>query len=275
MTEFLVFAALLVAASLVFVLLPLWRAGRPVAHRRRDANITIYHQRYAEIEREVAAGRLGRREAEVEKDELGARLLSDLDETPALAPDASVRRRPWVLTLLVVILVVGLSSGGYWLRGDWGAMQTGDRPDLPAMMGELQQRIDESPDDLEARALLARAQESTGDYAGAAENYGALNAAMPQPQPALLAAEARARLQATDDLQGRANDLYRQVLELDPASLEALWYLGLAAAERGDDARAVSYWDRLLAEEPPAEFRDMVETRRAELVGDKPQLQGD
>lgn len=275
MTEFLVFATILVVASLIFVLLPLWRAGRPSDDKRRAANVAIYHQRYAEIEREVAAGRLGRREAEEEKDELGARLLADIDETPALAPDARAQARPWLLSALMILVVVGVSVGGYWLKGDWQAMQASRMPDLATMIGELKQRVADAPDDLQARAMLARAQESTGDYAGAAENYRAINAAMPQPRAPLLAAEARATLQATDDLQGRAGDLYERVLELEPDSAEALWYLGLAASERGDNAQAVDYWDRLLDQDLPDEFRTMVANRRSELAGDKPRLDGD
>ncbi|MES1933059.1 hypothetical protein T35B1_10631 [Salinisphaera shabanensis T35B1] len=275
MTEFLVFAAILVAASLVFVLVPLWRASTPTPDKRRDANITIYHQRYAEIEREVAAGRLSRRDAEIEKDELGARLLDDIDNTPAIAPSAQAARRPWLATLLVLVVLIGGSSAVYWQIGNYQSLAGGDTPSLTAMIGELEQRVAEHPDDMRAQAMLARAHEATGNYAAAAQGYRALNAAMPAPRPPIIAAEAQATLASTDDLQGRAKTLYEQLLELDPQSREALWYLGLAAAERGDTHRAIDYWDRLLAEDLPEEFATMVANRRAELAGEKPTLSND
>ncbi|MES1940456.1 hypothetical protein T5B8_09441 [Salinisphaera sp. T5B8] len=275
MTEFLVFAAILVAASLVFVLVPLWRAGTPAPDKRRAANITIYHQRYAEIEREVAAGRLSRREAETEKDELGARLLADIDHTPAIAPGARAPRRPWLATLFVLLVVVGGSSAVYWHLGDYQALGESQMPNLETMIGELEQRVAEHPDDLRAQAMLARAYEAIGDYTAAAKGYRVLNDAMPAPRPPIIAAEAQATLAATDDLQGRAKTLYQQLLELDPQSREALWYLGLAAAERGDDEQAIDYWDRLLAQDLPEEFAGMVANRRAELAGEKPTLSGD
>lgn len=273
MTEFLVFAALLVAASLLFVLIPLWRGARPAADKRREANITIYHQRYQEIEREVGAGRLSRREAEEEKDELGARLLADVDQTPSLLSSPQQKtRRPWLATLLIVVLIVGGGVGAYWKLGDWRAVENAGMPDAQTVMRELQERVNQYPGDLKARALLAEAQQSTGQFAAAAKNLHALNAASSKPRPQLIAAEADATLQATNDLQGKARDLFAQALKLDPKNRQALWFLGLAAAERGDNSKAVDYWDRLLKQKLSADVRAMVQSRRNELTGDKPKL---
>jgi len=254
------------------VLLPLWRASKPVGDRRREANITVYHQRYAEIEREVSAGRMIRRDAELEKDELGARLLADIDDSPALTGNTQKPTRPWVISLLVVVVLVGGVSATYWQIGDPNAFENAGMPDIATMVGELEQRVEQAPDDLQARAMLARAQEATGDYSAAADNYKAINAAMPSPQAPIIAAEAEATLQATDDLQGRTAMLFGQLLTLDSESREALWYLGLAAAERGDDREAVAHWDRLLALDLPDDFADMVRNRRNELSGEKPGL---
>lgn len=272
MTEFVLFAAILVAASLVFVLLPLWRASKPAADKRREANITIYHQRYAEIEREVAAGRISRRDAELEKDELGARLLEDIDETPSLTGTTHVATRPWIISVLMVSVLIGGASATYWTLGDPEAFENAEMPDIATMVRELEQQVDQAPDDYQARAMLARAQEATGDFAGAADNYRAINAAMPAPQAPVIAAEAEATLRATDDLQGRTATLFTQLLELDANNREALWYLGLAAAERGENDAAVNYWNRLLKQDLPDDFAEMVRNRRSELSGDKPLL---
>jgi len=275
MTEFLVFATLLVIASLIFVLLPLWRAAAPTTGKRREANITIYHQRYAEIEREVSAGRLTRRDAEIEKDELGARLLDDIDAAPGVVEQSRTARRPWLASLLIVVLLVGGSAAGYRYLGDPRALRADDMPDVASMIGKLEQRVAEQPDDLRARAMLARAQQTTGNYAAAAENYRALNAAMPEPRAPIVAAQAQATLQASDDLQGNTRKLYEQLLSIDEQSSEALWYLGLAAAARGEQSTAIDYWDRLLDQDLPDDFAEVVRNRRAELAGDKPALQRD
>jgi len=275
MTEFLVYAAILVAASLLFVLLPLWRAGTPSQGKRREANITVYYQRYDEIEREVAAGRIGRREAEEEKDQLGARLLADIDDTPALTERSAPPRKPWVISLLMVLVVVGVASGGYWQLGNHEALQADRGPDITAMLARLEEQVEQNPGDVQARLLLAQAQQATQQYAAAAKNFRAINANMDEPRPRLIAAEAESTFMARDDLQGRARTLFRQLLELDPDSTPALWYLGLGASERGDNAQALSYWDRLLKQDLPDDFARMVRGRRSELAGNKPQLDGD
>ncbi|MDA3920172.1 MAG: c-type cytochrome biogenesis protein CcmI [Salinisphaera sp.] len=273
MIVFLIFAALLVAASLLFVLVPLWRGDQSTADKRREANITIYHQRHQEIEREVGAGRLSRREAEEEKDELGARLLTDIDQAPSLMPSPQRKtRRPWLATVLIVALFLVGGVGGYWKLGDWRAVEDAGEPNAQTVISELQERVNQYPRDRKARMLLAEAQTSTGQFAAAANNLHALNAASPKPRPQLIAAEADATLQATNDLQGKARDLFAQALKLDPKNRQALWFLGLAAAEQGDNSKAVGYWDRLLKQNLPAEVRDMVKSRRNELTGHKPKL---
>jgi cytochrome c-type biogenesis protein CcmH len=41
------------------------------------------------------------------------------------------------------------------------------------------------------------------------------------------------------------------VAKIDPKNTEALWYLGLAAAQRHDKEEAIAQWKRLLALLPP------------------------
>jgi hypothetical protein len=57
------------------------------------------------------------------------------------------------------------------------------------------------------------------------------------------------------------------VLELDPKDAKGLWYGALAAAEQGETAHADDLFGRLLALDPPAEFREAIERRRAALGG--------
>jgi len=52
-----------------------------------------------------------------------------------------------------------------------------------------------------------------------------------------------------------------QALVLAPNNPQALWYGGLGALERGDKTLAVSRWQALLAQDPPAEYRAVIENR--------------
>jgi len=56
MTLFLLLAAALLAISLAFLLLPLLRARRTGAPTERAANLSIYRDQFAELERDLASG---------------------------------------------------------------------------------------------------------------------------------------------------------------------------------------------------------------------------
>lgn len=277
MTVFVLLGGVMVALCLALVVVPIWRAGGSTSDRRRDANVEIYRQRCAEIDREVAAYRLSESDAEEEKDELGARLLADIDAKPGPLAQSSkapaVRRsslRPWLASLLLGLFIVTGAAGGYgWLAG-WQAIDNARMPNIDQMMARLEAQVQTHPEDRRARLLLAQVQRRRSDNAAAAANLRVLNQGSVAPNTDLLAAEAQATLAAGGDLSGRAGDLYHRLLEQDPTNREALWYLGLRAAELSQNTRAIDLWGRLLEQQLSAEDRAMVSSRRNTLVKQHP-----
>lgn len=273
MIEFSVIAGGMLLAGLACVLWPLWRRAAPESDRRREANITVYHQRHDELQREVAAERITRAHAKQRKDELGALLLADVDDEPAEHFPVS-GRRPWLTSVCVAVVFAVAAVGLYGLTGDPRGLQPDTAPDIAHLIGQLEARVSAAPEDLQARSLLARVQLSRREYAAAAQSYAAINARLEEPVPGYLLAEARARVLGHDGVvTDRALGLYEQVLELSPDSAEALWYVGLAQLARGRTQVAESYWQRLLEQDLPEDFRVMVERRLAELRGETPSLQ--
>jgi len=276
MTLFVLLGSVMVILCLALVVIPIWHAGGGRGDRRRDANVEIYRQRCAEIDREIAAGRLSEADAEDEKDELGARLLVDIDaESGLLAQSgtaATVRRsaiQRWLASLFVGLFIVTGAAGGYgWLAGRQ-AIDNAGMPNIDQMTAQLKAQVQTHPEDRRARLLLTQVQRRRGDNAAAAANLRVLNQGSATPTTGLLAAEAQANLAAGGDLSGRAGDLYRRVLEDDPSNREALWYLGLRATELGQNATAIALWGRLLEQQLPAEDRAMVSSRRNSLIKTK------
>ncbi len=272
MTLFLSIASVMFMACAAVVLWPLWRTGAAGSGRRREANVTIYHQRYDEIEREVAEQRITRAQAEQRKDELGARLLADVDAEPE-ARIAASDSRPWLTSAVVVVAIGGIAFGLYGLTGDPRGLQPPTSPDIAELTARLEARVAAAPNDLEARSLLARLQFTRGQHVAAAQSYAAINARMDTPQPQYLLAEARARVRSQNGaMTDPALALYERVLELSPDNVEALWYMGVARLADGNEAAAANYWTRLLEQTLPDDFRATVEQRLAELRGDKPRL---
>src|SRR5258706_6162496 len=109
MTLWFVFAVM-TAAAIFAVLWPLGRGGRP----QNDASeAAVYKDQLAEIDRDVAAGLIGRPEAEAARVEISRRLLAAADNQrdPPVASNIGFRR--WA----AVIALVGLPivSGGPYL----------------------------------------------------------------------------------------------------------------------------------------------------------------
>src|ERR1700686_4360465 len=82
--------ALMTAAAIFAVLWPLGRGGRP----QNDASeAAVYKDQLTEIDRDVAAGLIGRPEAEAARVEISRRLLAAADGQRALPPASNIKRR--------------------------------------------------------------------------------------------------------------------------------------------------------------------------------------
>ena len=96
MTQFALFAALLLAVVLAFLLPPLWLGlRRQAAADRKAANLAIFRDQLAELEREKAEGTLAEADFEQARGELQKRLLEEVDrgeEAPQPASHAPTRK---------------------------------------------------------------------------------------------------------------------------------------------------------------------------------------
>src|ERR1700694_4616362 len=111
MTLWFVFA-LMTAAAVVAVL---WPLGRGASVRRGGSGAAVYKDQLAEIERDVAAGRIGPSEAEAARVEISRRLLAaDSQRGPPIASNIRLRRSAAVIALVglpVVAVAVYLPLG--------------------------------------------------------------------------------------------------------------------------------------------------------------------
>jgi cytochrome c-type biogenesis protein CcmH len=138
-----------------------------------------------------------------------------------------------------------------------GAMSPDDRMTMiRGMVERLAARLQQNPNDAEGWQRLANAYRVLGEDKKAEEAAAHLAALQPSGVEALLQ-KAHALLPP-----GQGHDpstalpagfvaIMKDVEKLDPQQPEALWYLGLAAAQQHDGAAATQYWQRLLGVLPP------------------------
>lgn len=224
----------------------------------------IYRTQLAELEREHQRKSLTDDDYAQAVVELERRLLEDLDGIPApvqLAKEGVWRKRMPAAFLSVLLPAVAFVL--YLQVGDPRAAATVamGTPDIHAntgadvedMVRRLEERLRETPDNLEGWIVLARSREVLEDFPAATAAYQrALELAVQQKTPPALQARLYADMaDAMASARGGALDkpvqaALNSALQLDAEQPKALALAGTAALREGDLAAARQYWQRLL-----------------------------
>lgn len=270
MTLFAIFAALLLALVAAFILPPLWlgiRSNDQMANRKA-ANLAIFRDQLAELERENNAGTLAESEYESARLELQRRLLEEVEPEAAAAlatPAIAGSSRKTAVALLVLMPILALI--GYALLGNTKALdptQTAAPPQMTAeqidgMVAKLAERMQANPDDMKGWLMLARSYKTMGRYEEAAQAYGKAEKLVNE-DPDLLASYAETLAMANGKgLQGKPRELALRALKLDAKHPHSLFLAGAAALEAGDNKQGIAYWETLLPDvEPGSEIDQML-----------------
>ena len=118
---------------------------------------------------------------------------------------------------------------------------------IRGMVEGLALRLEENPGDAEGWLRLVRSYDVLGEPEKARDALRRAMETVPDDLPALRAfARALTGEAGPEAPPPEAAAVYARILALDPDDQPALWFTGLAAAERGDAATARSRWQRLL-----------------------------
>jgi cytochrome c-type biogenesis protein CcmH len=156
----------------------------------------------------------------------------------------------------LAVLVLGIAFGTYLLLGSPAlALRTLTGPsntDMRGLVAVLARRVLETPNDARGWALLGRGYLSLGDATDAAAAFKrAASVASPAQRSALLSAYGEAlTLSGDGSIPPEAEAAFKQALNNDPHDQASRYYLGLIAVQRGDNAKALSSWNSLLADLP-------------------------
>ncbi len=268
MTQFSIFAVLLVLATAAFILPPLWRGLRAPKERadRKTANLAIFRDQLAELEREKAEGSLAEADFEQARRELQRRLLEEVEPAAEEASPAShAPTRKTAVAILLALPILGVL--GYVALGNPRALdpqQTAAPPQMTQeqieqMVAKLAERMKANPDDPKGWLMLARSYKSMGRYAEAVEAFSHAETVI-DGEPDLLAAYAETIAMAEGKgLAGKPTRLIEKALKLDPKHAHSLFLAGAAAMDRGDAKQGIAYWEALLPQvEPGSEIDQML-----------------
>jgi cytochrome c-type biogenesis protein CcmH len=267
LTTFILACAGLVLLSSLFYLFPRVRPGAS-EEDLAQANLEWYRVRREEL---AAEG------DEALQEDARLRLLED--EPPRVSSHSDPKQKfpVWILLPLIALFAGGLyyflgSAPDVVITQQLQAMQ-GDTPpeQMRKLIGDVEARSAQRPDNLHYRALLGRYYMAQEDYAQAAQSYGAIAEAVPEDAQALAFAAQAEYLAAGRKLSDRARLQAEQALAKDPQQRTALGLLGMASFEQQQYRAAIEYWQRLLALEPAESesgqmIAQVIETARQRLV---------
>jgi cytochrome c-type biogenesis protein CcmH len=180
------------------------------------------------------------------------------------------QRRLSVLTALIAAGIVGLSAGLYSHIGtpDTATENLAADSNIEAMVESLDARLQDNPDDLNGWKMLGRTYMQLGDQTKAIAAFEKAVALEGSSNGETLVSLGEAVF--TNDQEtigGRAGQLFESGLALIPDNPKALFYAGLAAAQRGDTLLAADRWELLLALSPPPQLQEILRQRVAEWRG--------
>ena len=263
--------------SLAAVACVVWPLSKPRATALDGGagDIPFYRDQLRALDRDVAEGLVSPGEAEGSRTEIGRRLLAAADRAPERA--TPIGRRGLFAVAVAVAVAVPVASLTLYSR--IGAPEDRDHPlearlanpdpnDFPAAIARVEAHLRAHPEDGRGFALLAPIYVRLGRYADAAQAYERTLALLGESADRR-AALGEALMQADGgSVTPAAKAAFAKALEDDPKLPQARFYLGLAAAQDGDKAKARELLEGLVADSPPdAPWVPMVKARLA-MLGD-------
>ncbi len=270
MILFSVVTAALVFIALIFLLPPL-----------------LGKSRHKALEKQTAEARQALQEADDdERKRIAESLLASL-EAEQNAPPAVSKSGALIVGLAVPLLALGMYAwlGSPALIDGTPQNQTTARHGASGMtmaeaIAQLEQRLQENPDNAEGWYMLARsyiAEQRYDKAVGAMERVIALAG---EDDPNLLLQYADALAMANDgQVAGKPAEVVHKALALKPDFPEALWLAGIAESQNDNIGKAITYWRKavpLLASQPEsqAELKKQIaiaEEKLAEMGGSVPE----
>lgn len=178
------------------------------------------------------------------------------------------------LTPLVTTVVLGtalLSFGLYDRLGSPGVPSGRGGQDTHGMeqaVQSLQARLANQPDDVAGWKMLGRSHMSMQNFGAAVQAFEKAAQLEGNANAQTLVDLALALLNRDGSaIEGRPASLIEGALAIEPNNPAALFYAGIAAAEKGDTSTAADRWELLLGLNPPDEIRPLLEQRIAEWRG--------
>ena len=296
MTIFWILAAGLAVLAALFMAAPLL-AGRGSGDGATEAdqariNLELFKQQVAELDTDLAAGKLDRTQYEAARRDLERELLRDTADLGPEDPKPAAHIKlpgPALTAAALVFAVPGLALVLYLALGERAIIPQLERmaggggqstqqpagadglPSLTVLVQRLEERLQQVPDDGEGWTMLGRTYFAMGRMQDAEQALGRAHELLPDDTQVTLAYAESIAANNNRDLEGRPAALISEALAAEPDNATARWLAGMVAFQRGQFQSAATAWKRVLEQVDP-DSEDAAELRQ--LIGEAQQRAG-
>ena len=265
--------ALMTGVAVLSLLWPLARRSTGLA--RREVETSLYKAQLSDLQRDVERGLMSEADAEAAKAEAARRLLA---ATAGEAETAPSRRNIRIAAVFALALVPAIAL---FLYDGLGAPDYPDMPlqarldgksgdaDIVAAIARIERHLATNPDDVRGWEILAGVYREFGRANEVARAYRQL-LRLQGPSAQRLFGLGQALLYANDgSVTDEALAAFEQAVQSDPSLIEARYYIGLAAEQRGERQKAVEIFSKLVADAPAdAPWTGVLNERIARIKGE-------
>jgi cytochrome c-type biogenesis protein CcmH len=258
MLAWLVFAGLTVA----LVLALLWALRSPAggeSDASAKADLAVYRDQLAEIDRDLERGAIAAAEAEAARNEISRRLLAAdraAEHAGTAAASPSLRRLAGIAAVVgipVLALALYLPLG----RPDLPAVPHAERManalaanDFPALVLQVEEHLAANPGDARGWTLIAPAYRRLERFTDAANAFAQV-IRLEGPSADVLTEYGETLILANQGLvSAEARKAFDEALKLDPKFAKARFYSALALSQEGKNEAALAIWRDMLAGAP-------------------------
>lgn len=280
--------ALLSLLAVAFVAVPLWRRRHlqdfESEQLRRQANIALFHERSNELEADLAAGNIDRRQYDSLVLELQQNLLSDVSEADVeMAPAAAAKmtRRSRLSFILPLIAALLVPPAAFLLYQEWGYREDVELMDLfertvnnqndqeaaRDLIFELGEVVQGGNDQPWARYFLAENLAAIGLFEQAQRFYEeAAELIEESPDKSVILGRVAMAMYINGEFEmtPEIRAVTDEALALNPNSVAVLQLLAADAEQRGDYAEAIENWRRLIQVNPNSREAESLRGRIAD-----------
>jgi cytochrome c-type biogenesis protein CcmH len=260
MIVFALIGALLVFLALYLLVPPLTRQQPLTVAQKTQKHIGTVRAELKKIKTDLDEGKVNQQAYNSVRQKLATQVLDEIESPEKINIETPPLRGKWAGGL-VAFLIPTLALGLYWRLGKPELIDTSgtaatqsagdhgsDAGSIEEMVGSLEAKLKNQPEDAEGWYMLARSYMSMKRYPDAVKAMEKVVALEDNNANILMQYADALAMTNNGKVSGKPEKVILQALTIDPNHPEALWLAGIAAEEQQKHEKAIGHWEKALAQ---------------------------